>query len=795
MKPFHLSIPSRRLPAACLIAFLIAPMQPFGAETNGLAAALQKGLFEEEANRNLGEAIKAYQAATALFDQDRKLAATAIFRLAECYRKQGNTNDALAQYQRVVGEFGDQSEVNTPARQALLALGGASMPGPAAAGPGATPEADEIARIAEMIRNSPDLINAKGQGGMRPLYQAACKGQVGVAQYLLDHGAEVNSGSADSGALQCAALNGHRAMVELLLSRKADVNATDNLGATALHLAARQGFRTVVETLLAHGAEVDARDNSGETPLHYAAAGGNKGVIELLLDHKAEVNAKSEGGATPLLLAISKKEVESAKALLAHKADPNVPGNVTLDGTLLRGYYPIHVAVKARNDELLDLLLKNGAKPNVMTTAESERPLNLAVSLKRKSAAELLLKAGADPNLSSGNQRFVPLVVAIGNRAPDMVDLLLAHHADPNAKNPDGNGPLYYAINSGQKDIVESLLDHKADIELENGERRTPLSLAASQGRQELVELLLARGANPNASDSGQTPLMEVLRNTSKAAPQTRGTLEAIAAALRQRGALEDVPQLDRIEIRRSSAKYSQTIFRKGTNDWNQFTLFDLIAVHYGFASASSASTVTSPLWLQLQKPSHTLPGSLAFPDLANVTILRVGPDGRSRAAKNANLISRLNGKPCQDVPLEWGDVIEIPELDHPLYVAWTGFSAEQLAVLTDCEKRSIQITVKGQTKIIVLGGMPASPDASNGIHALNEESLVPQFSLVPVLYQSGLIRASSDLTRVKVRRADARGGGREWTIDCTKAGASDLWLRDGDQIEVPEKPGEAAGK
>ncbi|HXU76536.1 MAG TPA: ankyrin repeat domain-containing protein, partial [Methylomirabilota bacterium] len=386
MKPFHLSIPSRRLPAACLIAFLIAPLQPFGAETNGLAAALQKGLFEEEANRNLGEAIKAYQAATALFDQDRKLAATAIFRLAECYRKQGNTNEALAQYQRVVGEFGDQSEVNTPARQALLALGGASTPTAAAAGPGATQkeEADEIARIAEMIRNSPDLINAKGQGGMRPLYQAACKGQVGVAQYLLDHGAEVNSGSADSGALQCAALNGHRAMVELLLSRKADVNATDNLGATALHLAARQGFRTVVETLLAHGAEVDARDNSGETPLHYAAAGGNKGVIELLLDHKAEVNAKSEGGATPLLLAVSKKEVESAKALLAHKADPNLPGNVTLDGTLLRGYYPVHVAVKARNDELLDLLLKNGAKPNTMTT-ESERPLNLAVSLKRKS--------------------------------------------------------------------------------------------------------------------------------------------------------------------------------------------------------------------------------------------------------------------------------------------------------------------------------------------------------------------------------------------------------------------------
>ena len=49
---------------------LIATM-PVRAATNDLASALQKGLFEEEANHNLD----------AQFDKDRKLAATAIFRL------------------------------------------------------------------------------------------------------------------------------------------------------------------------------------------------------------------------------------------------------------------------------------------------------------------------------------------------------------------------------------------------------------------------------------------------------------------------------------------------------------------------------------------------------------------------------------------------------------------------------------------------------------------------------------------------------------------------------------------
>jgi hypothetical protein len=47
---------------------------------------LQKGLFEEEANHDLAAAMQAYQSVIERMDKDRKLAATAIFRLGECYR-------------------------------------------------------------------------------------------------------------------------------------------------------------------------------------------------------------------------------------------------------------------------------------------------------------------------------------------------------------------------------------------------------------------------------------------------------------------------------------------------------------------------------------------------------------------------------------------------------------------------------------------------------------------------------------------------------------------------------------
>ena len=88
-----------------------------------VTTALQKGLFEEEANQNLDAAIKAYQEVLARHDEQRKLAATALFRLGECYRKLGRTNDAVAQYERLLRDFSDQVTLVTMSRQNLTGLG------------------------------------------------------------------------------------------------------------------------------------------------------------------------------------------------------------------------------------------------------------------------------------------------------------------------------------------------------------------------------------------------------------------------------------------------------------------------------------------------------------------------------------------------------------------------------------------------------------------------------------------------------------------------------------------------
>jgi ankyrin repeat protein len=75
-------------------------------------------------------------------------------------------------------------------------------------------------------------------------------------------------------------------IAELLLSRKADVNAKGSDGQRPLHFAARQGQLHAVEWLLRHGAEVNARDGNGKTPLGmlYGRRGRvtRKDVAELL---------------------------------------------------------------------------------------------------------------------------------------------------------------------------------------------------------------------------------------------------------------------------------------------------------------------------------------------------------------------------------------------------------------------------------------------------------------------------------------------------------------------------------
>ena len=99
------------------IALLFAAL----ATAQNAADAFRKGVVEEESNHNLTAAIQSYDSALKQAGGDRAVAANALFRMAECYRKLGKNDEAIAAYRRVAQEYADQTKLAEQSRKHLPA--------------------------------------------------------------------------------------------------------------------------------------------------------------------------------------------------------------------------------------------------------------------------------------------------------------------------------------------------------------------------------------------------------------------------------------------------------------------------------------------------------------------------------------------------------------------------------------------------------------------------------------------------------------------------------------------------
>jgi ankyrin repeat protein len=374
-------------------------------------------------------------------------------------------------------------------------------------------EETEIRRLQAMIQNSPDLINGPGAGGMTPLCQAANKGQLRVAQFLLDHGAAIDRKANNMTPLHDAVARGHETMVELLLQRGADVNARDGTGGTALHEAAQDGFLSVAEVLVQHKADLNVRNsqmNDEQTPLHRAIEKGFTEMATFLVSKGADVNAQTKRGRSPLGVAASRGHMKILSELLGAGAK-------------------------------LDLEDKDGLTP-----------LAYAVSGGHLDCARRLLSAGANPNAGKdGGALCWPGPVSV----PEGVRLLLEAGANPNAKRADGQTPLLTATEKGYYESAVILLKHGADVNATNGLGMTPLQMAVWAESLPMVSLLLTNHANVNAPGPvGRNALIMAKEAEGGFRPYTPGdyggrsrtpdkeVARKIANLLRQHGAKEGSP-------------------------------------------------------------------------------------------------------------------------------------------------------------------------------------------------------------------------------------------------------------
>jgi len=485
---------------------------------------------------------------------------------------------------------------------------------------------------------TPLNVNCHASDGRKstPLHLAAGYNRTRIVQLLLTHGADVHA--KDKGGLvplHNACSYGHFEVTELLITHGANVNAMDLWQFTPLHEAASKSRTEVCSLLLSHGADptllnchsksaIDVAPNrelqerlgsefkghclldscrqgdpqrlkkfltaevinfkqpyTGDSALHCAVASPfpkRKSLAETLCRKGCNLNDKNKEFLTPLHLATDKSHYDVMELLLKHGAKVNA-----LDSL---GQTCLHRAGREGNVQACRILLTFGVDASIVslqgfTAAQlstepvgkilAEEPaaggIDIEYQLLEASKAgdlELVKKiVNLHPHIVNcrdlDGRHSTPLHFAAGYNRVGVVEFLLNNGADVHAKDKGGLVPLHNACSYGHYEVTELLVKHGATVNVSDLWKFTPLHEAAAKGKYEIVKLLLKHGADASKKNrDGHTPLDLVKEGDQDVVDLLRGDSALLDAA--KKGNLSRVQKLltqDNINCRDSAGRNS----------------------------------------------------------------------------------------------------------------------------------------------------------------------------------------------------------------------------------------------
>lgn len=357
---------------------------------------------------------------------------------------------------------------------------------------------------------------------------AARRGDMEGLRALLATGADANAAPGDGmTALHWAAERGDDAMVTVLVSAGASVNARTRVGDyTPLHLAARSGSGPAVTAILKAGAKVDVVTSTGAVqPLHLAAASGSVAAVTVLIDHGAKVDVReTEWGQTPLIFAAAANRPEVVRLLIARGADVSLKTHaldVGLFSTQARQAQTIQRQMLAnavqRGQEPTPSQMQAAieAARNYYVTGEVPTPAAPAAGRGGRAGGAAPAQEGAAA-APAGARGAAPAAPAA---APRDVN---EDGPPPNIAAKGGLSALHHAARQGYVDVVKGLLDGGASLDGKSGDGHSPMLIALINGQFDVAMELIRRGADVNlSSDShGVTPLWATIN--ARWQPRTR---------------------------------------------------------------------------------------------------------------------------------------------------------------------------------------------------------------------------------------------------------------------------------
>jgi ankyrin repeat protein len=248
------------------------------------------------------------------------------------------------------------------------------------------------------------------------LHWAVISDQVVMAKYLLDEGAKIEGTDGLAGytpLMETSLLE----MVELLVSRGANVNAKNKFNYTPLHKAVfsfiedkrkEKDCEKILNLLLEKGANPDNQDGNGNTPLMTSVQ--KITAAKMLVAKGANVNIQNFNGETALMYAVKGGlikvviivpivggSVETTKLLLSKGADVNLQDKWGKTALMHAAGAVNAIGNKySTYTDILELLLDKGAKLEIQDK-EGHTALYWAMRYNRTKSADLLIAKGANP--------------------------------------------------------------------------------------------------------------------------------------------------------------------------------------------------------------------------------------------------------------------------------------------------------------------------------------------------------------------------------------------------------------
>ncbi|CAB0044230.1 unnamed protein product [Trichogramma brassicae] len=265
-------------------------------------------------------------------------------------------------------------------------------------------------------------------------------------------------------------------VVKSLLRRGANPNLANHAGSTRVHIIASNGHEDTAKFFfkicddLQLSVDIDAKDELGRTALHWALVCCKKQLAEFLWKRGADLNVACKKGKTPLHLFGVYTDDNYYDDFIERFFEiwDKRQGTARVDAQDEFGNTPLHDALRYRHRQLVELLLRRGADPNLANNDGS-------------TAVHLIAPSYID---NGDNDDLVEMFFDICDDRQQML------HID--AVDKLGNTPLHEALRRrNYKKVVESLLRRGANPNLINEEGQTPLHMICkgASNRDELLKM------------------------------------------------------------------------------------------------------------------------------------------------------------------------------------------------------------------------------------------------------------------------------------------------------------------